>query len=46
MAYLLCVGSSLLCIIYWILNWNRSREAERAEALRGAHEDWYVEEEF
>jgi hypothetical protein len=26
-AYLLCIGSALLCVVYGIVNWNRGDEA-------------------
>ena len=40
LAYLLCIGSSLLCIVYGLVNWNRGEEkTEPADAEWAAHED-------
>jgi uncharacterized membrane protein YidH (DUF202 family) len=46
MAYLLCIASSLLCIIYGLLNWNRGEQATREEDIRWAQEEKHVEEEL
>ena len=27
-AYLLCVASAILCVVYGLINWNRGREDE------------------
>ena len=26
LAYLLCIGSALLCVVYGVLNWNKGQE--------------------
>ncbi|ABR54904.1 conserved hypothetical protein [Methanococcus vannielii SB] len=43
LAYLLCIGSTLLCIIYGVLNWNKGSETEPEEILEG--QKWECEEE-
>ena len=46
MVYLLCIASSLLCIIYGLLNWNRGEEVAKEEDIRWAQEEKHVEEEL
>ncbi|HUT31696.1 MAG TPA: hypothetical protein VMX13_18050 [Sedimentisphaerales bacterium] len=46
MAYLLCIASALLCVIYGLLNWNRGQEVTKAEDVRWAEEEKKVEEEL
>lgn len=31
LAFLLCIGSTLLCAVYGFVNWNRGAETEAAE---------------
>jgi hypothetical protein len=38
-AYLLCILSSLLCIAYGLLNWNRGQEKVSAEDVQWAKEE-------
>jgi hypothetical protein len=38
-AYLLCVGSSILCVLYGLFTWNKGEEPIRQEDL-----DWAQEE--
>ncbi len=46
MVYLLCVASSLLCVVYGLINWNRGEEAAREEDIRWAKEEKEVEKEL
>jgi hypothetical protein len=41
--YILCILSTLLCVIYGIANWNKGGERETEERLEG--EEWEEEEE-
>jgi hypothetical protein len=43
--YLLCIGSSLLCVIYGALNWNRGDEEIEPDDVKWAAEEKKVEEE-
>ena len=46
-AYLLCILSSLLCIAYGALNWNKGQEQPSAEDMQWAKEEQEeVEETF
>lgn len=45
-AYVLCILSSLLCVAYGIINWNRGEDEAKAEDLRWAREEKKVEEEL
>ena len=45
-AYLLCIASSLLCIVYGLLNWNRGEEPTKEEDIQWAREEKQVEEEL
>jgi hypothetical protein len=44
-AYLLCIGSTLLCVVYGLLTWNRGDEPVRTEDLAWAREEKQVEDE-
>ncbi len=46
LAYLLCIASSLLCVVYGLLNWNRGQQPTQAEDIRWAQEEKHVEEEL
>lgn len=46
MAYLLCIASALLCVIYGALCWNRGQEPAEQEDIRWAEEEQKVEEEL
>jgi hypothetical protein len=41
--YLLCISSTLLCVIYGIVNWNKEGELEALEAKEEAA--WETSEE-
>jgi len=43
-AYVLCLCSSLLCIVYGFLNWNRGEVETKQEDLRWAAEEHKVED--
>jgi hypothetical protein len=44
LAYLLCLGSALLCVAYGWLNWNRGAEELQEEDLHWAAEEDKVDE--
>ena len=44
LAYLLCVGSTVLCVIYGVINWNRGEDVVRDEDVRWVEEEKKVEE--
>ena len=46
LAYLLCIASSLLCVVYGLVNWNRGQQEAQEEDVRWAHEEKHVEEEL
>lgn len=46
LAYLLCLLSALLCVIYGLVAWNRGEEAISEEDVRWAEEEKEVEEEL
>ncbi len=33
LAYILCIVSALLCLVYGVLNWNKGKESESTEIL-------------
>jgi hypothetical protein len=40
LVYLLCIGSTLLCVVYSYLNWNKGDDAPKAEDVEWAkHEE-------
>lgn len=40
LAYLACLGSTLLCVVYGVLNWNRGEEiVDVADSAWAAEED-------
>ncbi len=45
-AYLLCIASAVLCVIYGLINWNRGEEETSPDDLRWAVEETKVEEEL
>jgi len=45
-AYLLCIGSAALCVIYGAINWNRGEEPVEPDDVRWAEEEKKVEEEL
>lgn len=44
--YLLCIASSVLCVAYGVVNWNRGEEQTREEDIRWAREEKHVEEDL
>jgi len=44
LAYLLCILSACLCIIYGILNWNKGDEPIKTEDVEWAKEEEEAEE--
>jgi hypothetical protein len=46
-AYLLCIGSTALCVIYGLVNWNRGDDSgETAKDAKWAAEEKKLEEEL
>ncbi|MFP4355509.1 MAG: symporter small accessory protein [Phycisphaerae bacterium] len=45
-AYLLCILSTVLCVIYGAICWNRGEETIDSEDVRWAEEEKKVEEEL
>ena len=45
-AYILCIASALLCLIYGVINWNRGQAEPKQEDIRWAAEEKKVEEEL
>ncbi len=45
-AYLLCLLSCLLCVIYGALRWNTGDEAATGEDVQWASEEKKIEDEF
>jgi len=39
LAYLLCIGSTVLCVIYGILNWNRGDDSVKPQDIAWAKEE-------
>lgn len=31
LAYLLCIGSTVLCVVYGVLNWNRDDDEDKED---------------
>ena len=46
MAFLLCIASSLLCLVYGWINWNRGSEEIQQEDIRWAAEEDKVEDKL
>ena len=45
-AYALCILSSILCVVYGALNWNKGDESPHVEDKLWAAEEEKLEEEF
>ena len=45
-AYLLCIASALLCVIYGVIHWNRGEEEIQPVDVKWAAEEKKVEEEL
>ena len=46
LAYILCLLSTLLCVIYGAVNWNRGSDAVDPDDVRWAAEEKKVEDEL
>ncbi len=46
LAYILCLASALLCVVYGLANWNRGDADVDDEDIRWAEEEKKVEQEF
>jgi heme exporter protein D len=46
LAYLLCILSSLLCVVYGLVTWNRGEEAIEPDDRRWAAQEKELEEEL
>lgn len=46
MAYALCIGSSLLCVVYGALNWNKGGSEASPEDVSWAKEEDALSEEL
>jgi hypothetical protein len=46
LAYVLCLGSAALCLLYGWLNWNRGEESLQEEDVHWAAEEDKVEEKL
>ena len=46
LAYILCIASALLCVIYGLINWNRGDEPVQETDRHWAEEEKKVEEEL
>lgn len=46
LVYALCIASSLLCVVYGVINWNRGREELREEDVRWAKKEKQVEDQL
>jgi len=45
-AYLLCIASTILCVVYGLINWDRGEEEPTPEDVHWATEETKVEEEL
>ncbi len=47
-AYILCIASTVLCVVYGLATWNRGQEKDEqvAEDIRWAEEEKKVEKEL
>jgi hypothetical protein len=44
-AYLLCIGSTLLCVVYGLINWNRGDDSVQQQDVQWAAHEQKAEEE-
>ncbi len=44
-AYLLCIGSTVLCVVYGLITWNRGDDAVRQEDVTWAEREKAAEKE-
>jgi hypothetical protein len=45
-AYILCLASAVLCVVYGLFTWNRGEEAVEPDDVHWAEEEKKVEEEL
>ena len=45
-AYMLCLFSTLLCVVYGLINWNRGEEEIEPDDVKWAVEEQKVEDEL
>lgn len=45
-AYMLCIASTLLCVVYGLINWNKGAEQAEPEDAKWADEEKKVEEKL
>ncbi|HOK96483.1 MAG TPA: hypothetical protein PK052_08935 [Anaerohalosphaeraceae bacterium] len=45
-AYLLCIASTLLCVIWGLINWNRGEESVHPDDIKWAAEEKKTEQEL
>jgi len=45
-AYLLCIASTVLCVIYGLLSWNKGEEAIQPDDVKWAAEEQKVDKEL
>jgi hypothetical protein len=46
LAYLLCILSTVLCVVYGLVNWNRGDDSIKQEDIRWEQAEKKVEEEL
>ena len=46
LAYILCIASALVCVIYGVLNWNKGDEDVAPDDIKWVQEEKKVEEEL
>jgi hypothetical protein len=45
-AYLLCIASTLLCVIYGVINWNRGDDSIEPDDIKWVAEEQKVEDKM
>ena len=45
-AYLLCIASAVLCVVYGLINWNKGAEEVNPDDIAWAEEEKKVENEL
>ena len=46
LVYLLCIASTILCVVYGLITWNRGEEEVHEEDVRWAEDEKKIEEEL
>jgi hypothetical protein len=46
LAYLLCIASTVLCVVYGIINWNKGGEDVKPEDVEWATEEKKIDEDM